>query len=253
MNASNLQRETAGARIGRAIRETTKVLVYRSPLLSRLMAPRYPYKLEPAQLAAMTRFIDATRESKAAVVEIGVAKGDTSVFLLEHLRCTGDDRVLLMFDTFSGFPPESVAFEIEHRGKPAGPLDAFRYGDEKRLNRNLRSAGYSNFQTIAGDAAKFDWSSLGPIGAVLLDIDLYLPTHAILEHIWPNLAPGGGIVLDDCVDGTPYDGGFQALKDFNAAHGLDLEPLGFKGAILRAAGRSMAQPAPSAARMRTKS
>lgn len=223
----------------RRIRELAKFVIYRTPLVGRLMAPSYPYKLEPAQLAAMIGFIDATRASGAAVCEIGVAQGGTSAFLLEHLRFVGDLRALLLFDTFSGFTDESVAFEVEKRGKDHAPLRAFRYGDERRLTRNLKRAGYSNFFTFPGDASKFDWTILGPLGAVLLDIDLYQPTLEILEKIWPNLAPGGGIVLDDCVEGTPYDGGFQALKDFSAARNLDIELLGYKGAVVRAPERRL--------------
>jgi predicted O-methyltransferase YrrM len=234
MRASNGQEETAVTVIGRYVRETAKAVIYRTPLLGRLMAPTYPYKLEPAQLAAMVAFIDATRAQGAAIVEIGVAQGATSVFLLEHLKFTGDTRPLLLFDTFRGFTAESIRFEVEQRGKAYGPFYAFRYGDERRLQRNLRRAGYNNFRTFAGDAAAFDWSTLGPIGAVLLDIDVYQPTLAILEQVWPNLAPGGGMVIDDCVEGTPYDGGFQALRDFVAAKGITAEPLGYKGAILRA-------------------
>ena len=37
------------------------------------MAPSYPYKINPGQLAAMVELIDSTRSSGAAVAEIGVA------------------------------------------------------------------------------------------------------------------------------------------------------------------------------------
>lgn len=214
--------------------ETLKYAVYRTPVLDRIMAPKYPYKINPGQLAAMVSLIDATRSAGAAVAEIGVAQGDTSTFLLEHLRSTGDSRTLLLFDTFSGFTPESVDFEVSQRGKPVGEYNKFQYGDEARFQRNLRTAGYTKFATIAGDAAKYDWSSIGPIGAVLLDIDLYQPTIQILEAIYPHLVPGGGIVLDDCLADTPWDGSLQAYQEFIAAKGLPFERAGHKGAIVRA-------------------
>jgi hypothetical protein len=197
------------------------------------MAPSYPYKLNPAQLGAMLELIDGTRVAGAAIAEIGVAKGDTSVFLLEHLRTVEDERPLLLFDTFGGFTPESVAVEVSDRGKAPGEYGVFRYSDAKRFERNLRKAGYDRFRIVEGDASSFDWSTIAPIGAVLLDIDLYQPTISTLEAIWPHLVPGGGIVVDDCLPDTPWDGSLQAYEEFIAAHELPFERVGRKGAVVR--------------------
>lgn len=216
-----------------SIKETAKYITYRLPIVGKLMSPKYPYKVNPGQLAAMMEFIDATRQSKAAVIEIGVAQGDTSVFLLEHLRTTQDPRELLLFDTFSGFTEESIEVEVAERGKPRSEYDKFRYGDEGRFRRRLRDAGYSAFRTFKGDASAFDWASLGPIGAVLLDIDLYAPTRAIVDDIYPHLCAGGGIVLDDCTPGGPWDGSLQAYEEFIAARSLPFERAGHKGGVIR--------------------
>lgn len=219
-----------------SFKESVKYLVYRSPVVGKLMSPDFPYKVSPGQLATMVELIESSRDAKGAVIEIGVAQGDTSVFLLEHLRSVGDDRRLLLFDTFSGFTPSSIEVEVERRGKDRGDYDKFRYGDEGIFNRRLTAAGYSQFQTFRGDASEFDWSSIGPIGAVLLDIDLYQPTKLILEGIYPHLCEGGGIVVDDCVEGGPWDGSLQAYQEFIAAHGMPFERVGNKGAVVRRPG-----------------
>jgi hypothetical protein len=197
------------------------------------MAPSYPYKLNPGQLGAMLALIDGTRDTGGCVAEIGVAQGDTSVFLLEHLRTNGDPRRLFLFDTFGGFTAESIEVEVSGRGKEAGEYEAFRYGDEKRFARNLRNAGYDRFEIVVGDASRFDWSTVAPIGAVILDIDLYQPTISTLNAIWPRLVPGGGIVVDDCLPGTPWDGSLQAYEEFISAQGLPFERVGEKGAVVR--------------------
>lgn len=217
----------------RNLREAVKWLVYRTPVANRVMAPSYPYKLNPAQLGAMIELIDNTRPDNASIAEVGVARGDTSLFLLEHLRTARDERPLLLFDTFVGFTPESVAVEVSDRGKTASAYGAFRYTDEKRFRRNLEKAGYENFRIITGDASRFDWSTLAPIGAVILDIDLYVPTISTLEAIWPHLLPSGGVIVDDCLPDTPWDGAFQAYEEFIAAHGLPFERVGHKGAVVR--------------------
>jgi O-methyltransferase len=214
--------------------ESTKFAIYRTPVLNRLMAPKYPYKLNPGQLCAMLGFIDATLGSGAAIAEIGVAQGDTSVFLLEHLRTTHDERTLHLFDTFDGFTEVSIDHEVSVRGKSRVDFGAFRYGDEARFNSNLHRLGYTQFRTIKGDASEYDWPSLGPIGALLVDIDLYQPTLDILRAVYPQLVPGGGIVLDDCLPNTPWDGSLQAYEEFIRKHKLPFERVGRKGAVIRA-------------------
>jgi O-methyltransferase len=216
-----------------ALREKIKYYAYRLPFVTEIMSPKYEYKINPGQLAALINLIESSRCYGGSVCEIGVAQGDTSVFLLEHLKTVCDERPLLLFDTFSGFTEDSIAVEVNSRGKSAEEYDKFQYGDEKIFARKLKRQGYSNFRTVKGDAAKFDWSSIAPIGAVLLDIDLYAPTRAILDAIWPHLEPGGGIVLDDCLADTPWDGSLQAYEEFIAARDLPFERVGEKGAVVR--------------------
>jgi hypothetical protein len=164
-----------------------------------------------------------------------VAQGDTSIFLLEHLATTADPRTLYLFDTFSGFTEDSIDHEVQVRHKSRADYEVFRYGDERIFQRNIRKCGYERFRTVKGDASQFDWHTIGPIGAVLLDIDLYRPTVDVLDAIYPLLAPGGGIVLDDCLADTPWDGSLQAYEEFITAHGLPFERVGGKGAVIRAA------------------
>ncbi len=214
--------------------EAIKFAVYRTPIAGSSMAPRYRYKINPGQLAAMIGFIDATRGTNAAIVEVGVAQGDSSVFIMEHLRTSGDPRPLVLLDTFSGFTAQNVAYEVDARGKAPGDFAGrFSYTDDTILKRNLRRAGYQNFRTIRADATTFNWSSLGPIGAMLLDVDLYQPTASTIAAAVPSLIPGGGIVLDDCVDGTPDDGASQAYAEYLAESGRPFERVGAKGGIIR--------------------
>jgi len=215
--------------------ESVKYTIYRTPLLERLMVPSYPYKVDPGELAAMVDLIESSRAAGGAIAEVGVAQGDTSVFLLQHLQTVADERTLMLFDTFSGFTQESIDVEVEERGKSVEFFDKFRYGDENRFRRNLSKSGYSRFQTVKGDAAQYDWESLGPVGAILLDIDLYKPTIQILEKVYPLLVDGGGIVVDDCLPNRAWDGSLQAYEEFIAAHGLPFVRVGAKGGVIRKA------------------
>jgi hypothetical protein len=215
--------------------EFGKRVIYNSPLLNRIMSPKYPYKLDPGQLCAMVNFIDTTRSSASIIAEVGVAHGDTSVFLLEHLARSADERALYLFDTFEGFTERSIEHEVRVRNKNPKEYDKFRYGDEQRFRQNLSRLGYKRFETVKGDASIVDWGALPPIAAILLDVDLYQPTIDLLEAVYPRLVPGGGIVVDDCLAGTPWDGSLQAYEEFISSYGLPFERVGEKGALIRAA------------------
>lgn len=151
---------------------------------------------------------------------------------MEHLRTTADPRLVLLFDTFNGFTSESVGLEVLERGKAPGPYDAFRYGDEHLFAKAIKNAGYDNYRIYHGDASKFDFSNVAPIGAVLLDIDLYAPTLDCLNSIWPEIIEGGGIVIDDCLPNTAWDGSFQAVKEFADAENLTPIRVGQKGYLI---------------------
>ena len=220
-------------RRARGLMTTIKRIVYRLPGLRNAMLPEYRYWVDPGELAAMIGLIDATRGTEGAIVEIGVARGDTSVFLLEHLRTTGDPRTLVLVDTFAGFTGESIDYEVENRRKRAAELSDYSYGSARVFNYSLARLGYSNYRIIEGDCSKMNWDEIGPIAAVFLDVDLYLPTAVTLEALWPRIVPGGGVVLDDCVEPAWCDGALQACREFIDRHDLPFVRVGGKGALLR--------------------
>lgn len=220
-------------RRARRLMAIIKFIVYRLPVLRNAMLPQYRYWVDPGELSAMVGLIDATRGAGAAVVEIGVARGDTSVFLLEHLRTTGDPRTLVLVDTFRGFTTESIDYEVANRRKRASEISDYSWGNARVFDYSLARLRYTNYRIIEGDCSNVDWNEIGPIGAVFLDVDLYLPTAATLEALWPLIVPGGGIVLDDCVEPAWFDGAFQACREFIDRHGLPFVRVGGKGALLR--------------------
>ena len=222
-------------RHARGLMTMAKRVAYRLPVLRAALFPEYRYWLDPGELAAMVGLIDATR-GDGAVVEIGVARGDTSVFLLEHLRTTGDPRTLVLVDTFDGFTGESIAYEVSQREKRSSELSDYSYGNARVFNHSLARLGYTNYRIIEGDCSKVDWSKIGPIGALLLDVDLYLPTLETLEAVWPLIVPGGGVVVDDCAEPAWCDGALQAYREFITRHDLPFTRVGGKGALLRKPG-----------------
>lgn len=121
--------------------------------------------------------------------EVGVWRGELSRFL--H-RCA-PERKLYLFDTFSGFPPESVeALDLQNNG------DATRFRDTS-VEAVKRSVGAS--QNIIFRVGIFPQSAVGLEGEsfsfVMLDLDIYKPTVAALEFFYPRVPAGGYIFIHD--------------------------------------------------------
>ena len=212
--------------------ETFKWLAYRLPLVSKVGAPQYPYKITPGELCQLIAAIDATKGNKGSIVEVGVARGMTSFFLAKHLQSTQDDRQLVLLDTFSGFDDASIEYEVKQRQKSKSEISAFWYHSRRVFENQIRNIPYKNIKVLQADAAKFDYASIAPIDAALIDIDLYIATKATAQHMWPHLSPGGTIVIDDCVPGGPWDGSLQAYQELCNEFHCEPRFVGRKGGVL---------------------
>jgi O-methyltransferase len=119
-----------------------------------------------------------------AVAELGVWRGVTSAFI----HRLAPDRRLYLFDTFAGFPDVDLPPGAEDRRFRDTSEDAVRARVGASENVVLRP-GYVP-ETLAGlEEERFAF--------VLLDLDLYEPTHASLEFFYPLVPPGGYLVMHD--------------------------------------------------------
>jgi O-methyltransferase len=193
-------------------------ILYHSPLFA-LVAARYPYFFTPAQLAFLCECLDETLNLPGCVVEVGCARGFTTIFLNRHLEARGIQKTYYALDTFSGFTRRDVRHEVEARNKNASLGTHFTVNDQRWFDHSMQLAGYRNVHSIKCDAVEFDYSSLGPIAFALCDVDLYLPTKSALKGTYDHLLPGGIIVCDDCVSSGPYDGALLAYQEIIAENG----------------------------------
>jgi predicted O-methyltransferase YrrM len=212
--------------------QVLKRFAYRSRSLNWLSRPRYDYNVEPAELAFLVHAIERTSGLEGAIVEIGVARGMTTVFLNEHLAVTGDPRRYLCVDTFSGFTRRDIAYEVDRRGKRHGAYGGFTYLDAGVFSRNL--AGYDRVAVLQKDCNELTGSDLGPVSVAFLDVDLYQPTRRALEVLYEAAQPGGVILVDDVRPGGIYDGANAAYDEFCSAMGLEPVIVGTKaGAVYK--------------------
>ena len=133
-----------------------------------------------------------------------------------HMRA----RHLYLFDTFEGLPAPTAAdpdFERakEWTGKCRGTVDEVtallaRFG----IARETVTLVPGLFQdTLIG------WNR-GPIALLHLDGDWYESIRTSLSSLWPHVAPGGIVQIDDY---GIWEGCRRAVDEFLAEHRLERE------------------------------
>jgi predicted O-methyltransferase YrrM len=214
----------------KTLKEKAKALIFRHTSLA---APTYRYNIEPIQLAYLIIEIERLKNVQGNIVEIGVARGLTTRFLAQHIKNQKMDQSLKLYavDTFESFTEADLAFEVSNRGKSLEALDAFKYNDYDVWKKN-----FSEFKFVVPvqtDCSIVDYDKLGPIKVAFLDVDLYLPTQKTLPKLYSALVPGGVILVDDVLQGTDYDGAYQAYMEFCEAVGQAPEIIGNKCGVIR--------------------
>jgi predicted O-methyltransferase YrrM len=198
---------------------------------TRLLAPHYPYNIEPIQLATIIMELDRLKQASGCVAEIGVARGMTTRFICEHLVAAKADTRLYAIDTFTSFTEADLDYEVKKRGKDLFELKGFAYNDFDIWQRNF--SDFPFVKAIQADCSTFDYASIGPIKVAFLDVDLYLPTRNALPGIYKSLIPGGAIIVDDVMDNSRYDGAYQAYMEFCQELGVAPIVVGSKCGVIR--------------------
>jgi O-methyltransferase len=159
------------------------------------------------------------------LIETGVWRGGASILMRGTLRALGDeDRQVWVADSFEGLPssrPEEYPadagddahFEFDFLAVSEDEVKrAFeRYGLLDPQVRFLRGWFKDSLPPLTGTRR---WSLLR------LDGDMYESTIVALESLYPDLSPGGFVVIDD-YGAIPQCR--QAVEDFRAEHGIDDE------------------------------
>jgi len=220
---------TSSNRFLKPILETAKSIAFRYTPLG---APRYPYNVEPIQLATLINEIERLKETTGCIVEIGVARGMTTRFMAQHLKSQHlDCERLYAIDTFESFTDSDLDYEVAKRGKARFDVSGFKYIEYNAWVRNFRR--YEFVTAIRSDCSVFDYTTLGPIKLAFLDVDLYLPTKNTLPRLFANLVSGGAILVDDVRRSTSYDGAYQAYMEFCEELGIPQKVIGSKCGIIR--------------------
>jgi hypothetical protein len=173
---------------------------------------------------------------KGSIVECGVFKGFGVMAwakLSTMLEPENLTRRIYGFDTFSGFPSVSEKDENPIETHARGSLYANSYDELKELiveyDRDRFLGHLDKVKLIKGDVVQtipkfiLDNSHL-VVSLLFLDMDLYEPTKAAIEHFLPRM-PKGAIIAFDELDNPMWPGETNAVLNSIGINDLRLERL----------------------------
>lgn len=158
-------------------------------------------------------------------VECGVWRGGNSLVAASVFAREGSARAIYLFDTFAGMT-QPTEKDFRARDGRAAMIDfvAHRrdthnewcYASLADVRRNFAELGLlvPNVRFIEGDiveSVKNGANLPAAISVLRLDTDWYESTRAELEVLYPRLAPGGVLILDDY---GHWGGAKKAVDDY---------------------------------------
>jgi O-methyltransferase len=157
------------------------------------------------------------RQIPGCVAECGVWRGGMSAGMAQVL---GADRQYLLFDSFEGLPPAREELDgasaVAWQSDPKAP---FHHNNctaaEAEAAAAMKLSGVPSFSLVKGWFNETLPRFVLPcnIAVLRLDGDWYESTRVCLENLYPHVAPGGVVILDDYY---AWDGCTRAVNEFLA-------------------------------------
>ncbi len=211
------------------IRELTKKITFR---YTNLGAPYYPYNIQPIQLSFLVSELNRLSNVKGNVLEVGVARGMTTLFLCQHILTQNIDSSFryIALDTFESFTDEDINYEVNERNKKKDELVGFEYNSFEKWKKYMKE--FKFLHPIKGDCSKIEYQDFSPIKLSFIDVDLYIPTLNAIKKAYEFTLEGGVIVVDDVLDNQAYDGAYSAYMDFCNSKNIEPKLIGDKCGII---------------------
>jgi hypothetical protein len=190
-----------------------------------------PYTLTSPErifsLIEATKYV-VTAKIPGAFVECGVWKGGSIMAMAETLLQLGSvDREFFLFDTFEGMSEPSPK-DVSYKGVIASELvknvelSQWDVATLEEVKKAIYSTGYpqEKFHFVPGKVEN-TLPDKGPdtIALLRLDTDWYESTKHELIHLFPKLASGGVLIVDDY---GHWQGARAAVDEYLSAGGVKI-------------------------------
>jgi O-methyltransferase len=158
------------------------------------------------------------------LVETGVWRGGAVIFMRGVLRALGDSsRCVWACDSFAGLPPPDARRYPKDTGDPHHTFANLSVSvDEVRANFERYGLLDDRVRFLPGwFRDTLPSAPIERIAVLRLDGDMYESTMVALESLYPRLAPGGYLIVDDY---GAIAGCREAIEDYRREHGIG-EPI----------------------------
>lgn len=203
-----------------------------SPLEKTILSQVRPFTMTSPERVAV--LVEATRHILSHgihgdFVECGVWKGGSAMAAALALQSCGDtDRDLWLYDTYEGMS-EPTSNDVSYDGASAAqqmqhqdihdPKSVWCYSPLEEVQANLKSTRYPEHRLhfVKGRVEDTLPDSVpNQIAMLRLDTDWYESTKHELTHLYPRLASGGILIVDDY---GYWQGSRRAVDEYFAEHG----------------------------------
>lgn len=168
------------------------------------------------------------REVPGALVECGVWRGGSVLAMIRTLQLLGvEDRDVYLYDTFEGMtepgeldtspfePPARATWDATPTGSTPWrwAFDAAVY-DVDLVQALLTATGYppERLHVVQGPVEQtLPGTAPDKVAVLRLDTDWYESTWHELVHLYPRIAPGGVLIVDDF---GHWDGARRAVEEY---------------------------------------
>jgi Macrocin-O-methyltransferase (TylF) len=195
--------------------------------------PKYVRRQHLKRFLALYELFKLALPVKGSIVECGVFRGFGLMSwakLSTMLEPENLTRRIYGFDTFEGFPSVSQEDQNAVAEVAVGGLSGGSYEELQQLiveyDRDRFLGHIDKVHLVKGDVTETipRFVAENPhvvISLLFLDLDLYEPTKAVLEHLVPRM-PKGAILAFDELDNPMWPGETLALLDTVGIQGLRL-------------------------------
>ncbi len=188
-----------------------------APLLIRALKAEGRTMVSLGRLENLRRVCTDPALPAGSFVECGVARGGCTT-LMAHLA--RGRRPVWGFDSFEGMPPLTAEDEgsgekwVGHRcSGPEGLREAQATLRRFHADRGPVTLVPGWFEDTLPDHVE----RLAPIAVLRLDNDWYQSTRFCLEQLYPAVAPGGVVLIDDY---HTFTGCRKAVDEYREKHGI---------------------------------
>ena len=153
------------------------------------------------------------------LIETGVWKGGSTIFMKGVLKAYGENnRRVWVADSFEGLPQPKADVYPEDAGDVHFSFDSLKVSLEE-VKENFAAYGLLDEQVVflkGWFSETLPAAPIGQLSILRLDGDMYESTMVALESLYPKLAVGGYVIVDDyCIASCR-----KAVSDFRQANGI---------------------------------